>query len=54
MCSSDLPTEVPQEAFLAAKSFFESFSKGEIKTSAAPADEQAPAKQARTEEEVPF
>jgi len=49
------PTEIPQEAFLEAKSFFESFAKGEIKTSGATAEEQSEPKQASvSSDDVPF
>ena len=48
------PDAVPAEAFSAAKSFFESFSKGEIKTSGATTEEQAAPKQAPLSDDVPF
>ena len=50
------PTEVPQEAFLAAKSFFESFAKGEIKTAAGTAEEQQAAASSSDvmNDDVPF
>lgn len=49
------PDAVPAEAFSAAKSFFESFAKGEIKTSGATAEEQSePKKASVSSDDVPF
>lgn len=47
------PTEVPGSALQAAKSFFESFQKGEIKTSGVSSDEAEP-KAAGNGEDLPF
>ena len=48
------PTEVPQEAFMAAKDFYQSFNKGDVQTSAGTADEMAQTSAPTTGDDIPF
>ena len=48
------PADIPNEAFKAAKEFYHSFNKGEVKTSAGTADEMQGATSADTSDDVPF
>ena len=48
------PTAVPQEAFMAAKDFYQSFNKGEVSTSAGTADEMQESTKPSMSDDIPF
>lgn len=51
------PTEIPQDAFKAAKAFFDSFKSGDVKTQAGTGDEMKnskPASSPSTDDDIPF